>query len=278
MRLSHTVPKDLTSKILRGCKDVVSGVSVTYFFMSALAIALSKVQPRKEDSYPVRYVNHSMINLRPYCREPYNTPDHAAAAYHSISTQALGIDLVVHSALDQTTGDHAAEMLRVLPQVQDFYNDIRPVPSEEIHEQVAFAPSIFKSFTSPSGVDPHAVSEPPFCPVALSLIGNVSSMVQQRHEPFDLTNVWAASEPMGAGVALFLGSWDGQLELSGVFGTRYHEPGYVESFLERILICVRGRLGIDEISSMDEVKPAESPHDKKRKRDESDHRVGPCEV
>lgn len=134
MRLSHTVPKDLTSKILRGCKDVVSGVSVTYFFMSALAIALSKVQPRKEDSYPVRYVNHSMINLRPYCREPYNTPDHAAAAYHSISTQALGIDLVVHSALDQTTGDHAAEMLRVLPQVQDFYNDIRPVPSEEIHE------------------------------------------------------------------------------------------------------------------------------------------------
>ncbi|KAI8665402.1 hypothetical protein LRP88_04089 [Fusarium phalaenopsidis] len=108
MRLSHTVPKDFTSKILRGCKDVASGVSVTHVFMSALAMALSEVQPRKEDSYPVRYVNHSMINLRPYCGEPYNTPAHAAAAYHTISTQALGIDLVVPGSSDQTTGDHAA--------------------------------------------------------------------------------------------------------------------------------------------------------------------------
>ncbi|KAH7268544.1 hypothetical protein B0J15DRAFT_486782 [Fusarium solani] len=278
IRLSYTVPKDLTSQILRGCKDVASGVSVTHVFMSALAMALSEVQPRKEDPYPVRYVNHSMINLRPYCQEPYNTPAHAAAAYHTISTRALGIDLVVPNSSDQTTGDHAAEMRGVLPQVQDFFNDIRPVPSEEIHEQVAFAPSTFKSFTSPSGVDPHVVSEPPFCPVALSSIGNVSSMVQQGHGPFKVTNVWAASEPMGAGVALFLGSWDGQLELSGVFDTRYHAPGYVERFLARILICVCGGLGIDEISSTDEVKPAESPHDKKRKRAKSDHCVVPCEV
>ncbi|RTE84639.1 hypothetical protein BHE90_000760 [Fusarium euwallaceae] len=266
VRLSHKVSKDLTSKILRGCKDAAPGVSVTHVFMSALAMALSEVQPRKEESYPVRYVNHSMINLRPYCLKPYNTPAHAAAAYHTISTQALGIDLVVPSSSVQTTGNHATEMRRVLPQVQQFFNDIRPLPSQEIHEQVAFAPSTFKSFTSPSGVDPHAVSEPPFCPVALSSIGNVSSMVQQRHGPFELTNVWAASEPMGAGVALFLGSWDGQLELSGVFDTKYHEASYVKSFLERILRCVHGGLGVDENSLADETTPAESLCGKKRKR------------
>ncbi|RSL51074.1 hypothetical protein CEP54_011600 [Fusarium duplospermum] len=266
MRLSHPVSKDLTSKILRGCKDVASGVSVTHVFMSALAMALSEVQPRKEDPYPVRYVNHSMINLRPYCREPYNTRAHAAAAYHTISTQALGIDLVVPGSSDQTTRDHATEMRRVLPQVQQFFNDIRPVPSEEIHEQVAFAPSAFKSFTSQSGVDPHTVSEPPFCPVALSSIGNVSSMVQQRHGPFELTNVWAASEPMGAGVALFLGSWDGQLELSSVFDTRYHESSYIRSFLERILRCVHGGLGVDENGLADKITPGESLCGRKRKR------------
>ncbi|EEU43776.1 uncharacterized protein NECHADRAFT_70711 [Fusarium vanettenii 77-13-4] len=266
IRLSHAVPKDRTSKILRGCKDVASGVSVTHVFMTALVMALSEVQPQKEDSYPVRYVNHSMINLRPYCQEPYNTPAHAAAAYHTISTQALGIDLVVPGSSDETTGNHATEMRKILPQVQHFFNDIRPVPSEEIHEQVAFAPSTFKSFTSPSGVDPHAVSEPPFCPVALSSIGNVSSMVQQRHGPFELTNVWAASEPMGAGVALFLGSWDDQLELSGVFDTRYHESSYVESFLERILNCVQEGLGVDGNSLADEARPVESSRDKKRKR------------
>lgn len=266
VRISHTVPKDLTLEILRACKDVASGVSVTHAFMSALAMALSEVQPQKENSFPVRYVNHSMINLRPYCREPYSSPAHAAAAYHTISTQALGIDLVVPGSSDQTTGDRAAEMRKILPQVQHFFNDIRPVPSEEIHEQVAFTPSTFKSFTSPSGVDPHDVSEPPFCPVALSSIGNVSSMVQQKHGRFELTNVWAASEPMGAGVALFLGSWDGQLELSGVFDTRYHESSYVESFLERILSCVNEGLGVDENSVADEATPVESSCGKKRKR------------
>ncbi|UPK92804.1 hypothetical protein LCI18_003739 [Fusarium solani-melongenae] len=266
IRISHIVSTDLTSKILRGCKEVASGVSVTHVFMSALAMALAEVQPQKEDSFPVRYVNHSMINLRPYCREPYNSPAHAAAAYHTISTQALGIDLVVPGSSDQAAGDYAVEMRKIIPQVQHFFNDIRPVSSEEIHEQVAFAPSTFKSFTSPSGVDPHAVSEPPFCPVALSSIGNVSSMVQQRHGPFELTNVWAASEPMGAGVALFLRSWDGQLELSGVFDTKYHEPSYVESFLERILSCVHGGLGVYENSLADEATYVESSCSNKRER------------
>ncbi|KAM0430171.1 hypothetical protein ACHAPT_006179 [Fusarium lateritium] len=267
MRLSLSVPKAMTSQILRGCKDVAPGVSVTHVFMSALALALSEMQPRKEEPYPVRYVNHSMINLRPYCREPYNTPAHAAAAYHTISTQALGIDLVVPSSSGQKPREQSTELRPILSQVQRFFNDIRPVPSEKIHEQVAFAASTFQSFTSPPGVDPHAVSEPPFCPVALSSIGNVSSIVQQRHGSFELASVWAASEPMGAGVALFLGSWDGELELSSVFDTRYHNPSYIEELLQRILNCVYGGLGIDKDSSANEAAPTENSRGKKRKRE-----------
>jgi hypothetical protein len=64
----------------------------------------------------------------------------------------------------------------------------------------------FKAFTPPAGSDPHAVPDPPFCLIALSSIGNVASMVAARHGPFELTNVWAASDTVGAGVVLFLGS------------------------------------------------------------------------
>ncbi|KAI2630248.1 hypothetical protein GGS26DRAFT_558499 [Hypomontagnella submonticulosa] len=219
-RTSVSVPKVATKRILHGCKAVAPGVSVTHVFMSALALALSELQPQKQESYPVRYVNHSMINLRPYCHEPYNTPKHAGAPYHAVSAQALGIDLNVPGS-DEGEVDQLNSLPQAAIKVRDFYRTIRPVSSTD--EQVILAPLMFKALTPPPDSDSHAVFEPPFCPVPLSSIGNVSSIVAARHGPFELTNVWAASEPIGAGVAVFLGTWNGKIELSAVFDTRYHD-------------------------------------------------------
>lgn len=88
-RVAVSIPKAVSTQILANCKAIAPGVSVTHVFTSALAIALRDLQPRKQEPHPVRYVNHAMINLRPYCRSPYNSPDHAAAAYHTVSAQAL---------------------------------------------------------------------------------------------------------------------------------------------------------------------------------------------
>ncbi|KAI0384005.1 hypothetical protein F5Y04DRAFT_233960 [Hypomontagnella monticulosa] len=263
-RVSLSVPKVTTERVLRGCKGLAPGVSVTHVFMSALALALSELQPQKEESYPVRYVNHSMMNLRPYCLEPYNTPKHAGAPYHAVSAEALGIDLDVPGSNEKN-----ADQLKSLPQaaikVRDFYKTIRPLSSTD--EQVILAPLMFKALTPPPNSDPHAASDPPFCPVPLSSIGNVASMVAANHGPFELTNVWAASEPIGAGVAVFLGTWDGQIELSAVFDTRYHDAGYVKKFLDRILNCVYRGLGIDnEHTSATQVAVCEDTDVKKRKR------------
>ncbi|KAI8963634.1 hypothetical protein F5Y11DRAFT_140170 [Daldinia sp. FL1419] len=243
-RVALSVPKSTTEKILHSCKAVAPGVSVTHVFTSALALALSELQPKKEEPYTVRYANQSMINLRPLCRDPYNTPKHAAAAYHNVSAQALGIDLTVPASTDANNGHDANQLPRIAIQVRDYFNTIRPTSPKD--ENIIFAPLVFKSLTPPLGLDPHAVSDTPFCPVPLSSIGNISSMVSPKHGPFELTNVWAASEPIGAGVAVFLTSWDGRIGLSGVFDTRYHNTEYIEKFLERILACALKGLNIDE--------------------------------
>ncbi|KAE8315104.1 hypothetical protein BDV41DRAFT_197926 [Aspergillus transmontanensis] len=173
--------------------------------MSALELALTDLQPRKVEPYPVRYVSHSMLNLRPYCRHPYDSPDHAAAAYHTVSAQILGIYLVVPGFSDKETNDQRMdELRRIVTQVRDFFKDLRADSPTGIDEQVVLTPATLKAFTPPPSSDPHAISDLLFCPVSLSLVGNVNSIVQPIHGPFELTNVWTASELIGAGVALFL--------------------------------------------------------------------------
>ncbi|KAF4964401.1 hypothetical protein FSARC_7666 [Fusarium sarcochroum] len=244
-RLLISIPKAVSTRILTGCKAVAQGVSVTHVFTSALVLALRDLQPRKHNPYPVRYVNHAMINLRPYCSPPYDSPDHAAAAYHTVSAQALGIDLVVSGSADETAAD-TSELSRVAIDVGDFYKQVKPISSGDVHEQVFLAPLTFKTLSPPPGSDPHSVSETPFCPVALSSIGNVATIVSASSDVFELTSVWAASEPIGAGVAVFLGSWNGKIELSSVFNTRYHDPDYLDGFLRSIVDHVCKGLGIDE--------------------------------
>lgn len=243
-RTSISLPKTDSKAVLRSCKDVAPGMSLTHVFMSALVLALRDLQPRRDEPYSVRYINHSMINLRPYCQQSYRGADHAAAAYHAISAQALGLDLEVPSySPDRNSEIENLERTKLAMSVRDFYKVIRPVAAAEVHDQVMHAPMMFKSITPPEGIDPHYVSEPIFCSVALSSVGNIDLLVASKHGPFELTNVWAASEPIGAGVALFLGSWGGEIALSGVYNTRFHDADYIESFLVKIIHKVRGGLG-----------------------------------
>ncbi|KAH7179031.1 uncharacterized protein B0J16DRAFT_346203 [Fusarium flagelliforme] len=248
-RVAISLPKTISSQILTNCKAIAPGVSVTHVFTSALAMALRDLRPRKQEAYPVRYVNHAMINLRPYCHPPYKSPDHAAAAYHTVSAQALSIDLDVPALTDNKKTDNKKTEPSQLPllatEVRDFYSQVKPVLGQT-YEQVFLSPLTFKALSPPSGSDPYAVSDPPFCPVALSSIGNIASIVSVTSDVFELIDVWAASQPIGAGVAIFLGCWDGRIELSGVFNTQFHNKEFMEKFLESVVGHVYEGLGVDE--------------------------------
>ncbi|KAL3456877.1 hypothetical protein BJX64DRAFT_293647 [Aspergillus heterothallicus] len=261
-RLALSVPKATTAQILHRCKALGAGISVTHVFTAALAIVLAQLHAEQHgqddaDSHvAARYVNHSMINLRRYCQPPYNGPDHAAAAYHTISAQAMAIDVAIPDHVGAAEAWVEALLPQVASQVRDFFTRIRPTaPSSNTiddgndnncPDHLAFTPTTFKSITPPPGTDAHhIVSDPPFCPVPLSSLGNISHIVEKNHGVFELDDVWAASEPIGAGVAVFLGTWEGALEPAAVFDTRYHGRVGVEGFLRRIVKCVCKGLGVE---------------------------------
>jgi hypothetical protein len=233
-RIAVSVPKGISAQIQVSCKPLGSGVSLTHVFVSALAMALTEFQPRKQEAYPVRYVDRPMLNIRPFCKESYSSPDHAGAAYHAVCAYALGIDLEVPGLA--VGKDLATKTLsQIATEVRDFYNKHKPNLSDDIHEQVLFAPLTFRSQFPPPGADPWSASDPLFCPVSLSSIGNLSSVVATSNEVVELTNVWVASQSIITGVAIFLGSWDGEIELSSVFNSRFHSEEYMKRFLGCIL-------------------------------------------
>ncbi|EKJ68658.1 hypothetical protein FPSE_11162 [Fusarium pseudograminearum CS3096] len=242
-RIAVSVSQEVSSQVLVGCKNIAPGVSLTHVFIAALTMALGDLQPRQDKTYTARYIDRPMINIRPYCHEPFNSPDHAAAAYHAVSSQALGIDVKVPGSADDDTEVDALSELAI--KVRDLYQQFKSDLSNDTHEQALFAPQVFQTLSPPPGVDPWVVQKKPFCPVSLSSIGNLTTIVGGSDGVIELTKGWVASQPISAGVALFLASWDGQIELSSVFNTQYHDGGFVERFITNILTHVFIGFGID---------------------------------
>ncbi|KAG8668059.1 hypothetical protein FPOAC2_10173 [Fusarium poae] len=242
-RIAVSVSRSLSDQVLVGCKSIAPGVSLTHAFTAALTMTLRDLQPRQDQAYTARYVGRSMINIRPYCREPFDSPDHAAAAYHAVSAQAVGIDVKIPGVADDGTKVDTLPELAI--NVHGFYQQIKSDPSQSTYEQALFAPQVFQTLFPPPGVDPWAFQESPFCPVSLSSIGNLGNIVGSSNGVFELSKVWAASQPINAGEVVFLGSWDGQIELSSVFNTQYHKQEYMERFITNIFTHVLEGLGID---------------------------------
>ncbi|TXB96057.1 hypothetical protein FocTR4_00016172 [Fusarium oxysporum f. sp. cubense] len=107
-------------------------------------MALAESQPRKQEAYTVHHVDRPMPNLRPFCKEPHNSPDYAGAPYHAVCAHALGIDLEVPGlAVDKDVAPKT--LTQVATEVRDFYDKHKPILSEDIHEQVLFASLTFRS-------------------------------------------------------------------------------------------------------------------------------------
>ena len=125
IRLSRTK----TEQMLSACKAL--GATVTHTYHAAIAIALSRFQPRQDTERKARYVSYGLINMRDRCQEPFNTLAHAASVYHSISARSLAIDLTIPAASntaedEQRLEEHQRTLYqRVLEEVKVFYHSMR---------------------------------------------------------------------------------------------------------------------------------------------------------
>lgn len=241
-----------TTRVLKACKEL--GATVTHAYHASIALLLRDLQPSRTEGGTARYINYCLINERPNCAAPYSTPDHAAAVYHSVSGNSLALDLAIPSAADRFKHDHLdAEEARkefgtLVCQVRDFYTPIRNSP-----ENLALAPS-FWSMATPHIPNPNVewsldtpVPAPnPSPSVSISSMGKLDDVIAPHHGAFSAKDPWVIGEELGTGIGVFLGTWQGRLQLSTAYNEAWHDRKEVQGFLEGCCGIVWRGLGLGD--------------------------------
>ncbi|KAJ5852580.1 uncharacterized protein N7529_011965 [Penicillium soppii] len=220
-----------TQRLLLACKAI--GVSVTHVYHAAIALLIRDLQERQESERTVRYASYSLINERPRCKSPYNTPQHAASVYHSVSGHGLAIDLTVPSlaSQDTTREKEKSDFSRTIEVVKHHYLSIR-----NDDEHIYFVPSYWQLSTPPY---PPGLEDPPIPPpnqkpsASISSLGVIDNIICPTHGDFELHDPWVTGEELGTGLGLFLGTYRGSLCLSAAYNDAWHDEADVQSFLDK---------------------------------------------
>lgn len=224
--------EEQTSNLLKACKGV--GATVTHVFHAAIAMAVRDVQDdRVANATTGQYVSYILRNERPSCIAPYNSTDHCVSVYHSVSGQALvvDLDLSVGESSSRTPSAISNEFSPILDKVRDFYHQVRDQSDHYI-----FAPSFWSAATPQL---PEDGSIPPVPPpssspsVSLSSMGRVDSIVPSSQGEIEAHDPWVTGEELGAGLGVFLGTFRGRLCLSAAYNDAWHDGKEVMKFLER---------------------------------------------
>lgn len=237
-RASTVLPRASTSALMAKCKE--HGITVTHALSAAMTIALRDLhQPlpliyNGEDPSTMRYTNNILVNLRQCLSSTALT--HNVGNYHMIAAQSMAIDVPV--AAPPATA--AQRFVSVALQFRDYYQSVRP-PTSGIERRAVldFAPMTWEAYTpkpSASMTTDHNVSTvPTLADVAVSSLGNISVLVKAEHGPLRVSGVWVAGVGLGAGVSIFLGGWDGEIEISCVFDKAFHARADIVEFLDKIV-------------------------------------------
>lgn len=237
-RTALTLSEADTARVLQACKQL--GGTVTHVYHASIALISRDLQPSRPEARVARYINYCLINERSNCEAPYNTPDHAASVYHSVSGNSLTLDLTIPSiadSSDQTYPDPQearTEFRNLVTQVKDFYTSIRNSP-----ENLALAPAFWSMGTPhvPNPGSKHALDTPIPAPnsspsVSISSMGILDKVVVPQHGAFTAENPWVTGEELGTGIGVFLGTWQGKLQLSAAYNDAWHDREEVRGFLE----------------------------------------------
>ncbi|KAJ8113710.1 hypothetical protein OPT61_g4219 [Boeremia exigua] len=223
-----------TARVLQACKEL--GATVTHVYHASIALIIRDLQPPRPQSRTARYINYCLVNERPQCDAPYNSSDYAASVYHSVSGNSLTLDLTIPSITDSSDQNYAnpkvarMEFRTLTKQVRDFYTSIRNAP-----ENLALAPA-FWSMGTPDVLNPTSESSsvPPPNPspsVSISSMGNLDKVVAPQYGAFGAKDPWVTGEELGSGIGVFLGTWQGRLQLSAAYNEAWHDREEVRGFL-----------------------------------------------
>lgn len=245
-RVAITLSTESTHRLLKACKAL--GLSVTHAYHTAIGIVLRDLQKRQALPRTVRYINYTIMDERPQCEEPYNTPAHAASVYHSVSGECLAVDLTVPAASigapDQVfdySVPRRMEYMRTASSVRRF-----DLQNRNNKGRIGMVPSYWAMITPPYPAGniappvPVSFQKPS---VSLSDLGTLDNTILSTHGEFELDNPWVTREHLVSGMGLFLGTWKGRLTLSATYNDAWHSRSQALVFLDRCNVATIQALG-----------------------------------
>lgn len=251
-RASTTLSKAATASLTQACKHL--GITVTHALSAGIAIAARDLQtPPDEPKSVLRYTNNAMVNLRPLMHEsPFDKLAHGVGNYHMIAAQSTAVDVpsaAVNSAQER--------FVLVARRFRDYYQSVRPDNTDGAGELLNFAPLTWEAYTPKANPHPPApesvavnaaaAASPVVtrADVAVSSLGKMSASLEDRYGPCSIDNVWVAGVGLGTGVSMFLGGWNGQVEISCVYGTAFHQRASIVKLLETVVSSLNEALALE---------------------------------
>lgn len=227
-RVFFSLSKSLTAELVT--KSKTNGITITHLVSAALTLALRDLQSFSPGTLGVRYCNQSIVNLRGFCL-PSQDPL-AIGNYHMIAAQSMAIDLSPTSS-HHTTKESEEELISVAKQFRDYYAAIRPVSKPIDQDLLPFIPMTWELFT------PKPTTQPPpqqqVASVAISSLGNISSIVRHEYGALSLTAAWVAGETLGTGISTFIQTFAGELGFSTIFNLAFHQQERIKTLQGLVL-------------------------------------------
>ncbi|KAJ4265992.1 hypothetical protein NW762_003965 [Fusarium torreyae] len=229
-RVALTLTQEETRQLLAACKTVEA--TPTHTFHAAAAMVVRDLQERPPETKRVRYINYILRNERSSCAEPYNTTQHPAAVYHSVSGQSLVVDMNLYpSGTEVGPETRRDEFLSILETIKHFYLTVK-----EDKEFYILAPVMFSQGTPTLPASPRPLPVPPpqaHPSVSISSMGRTDAIVAPETGAFSTRDPWVTGEELGNGLGLFLGTSRGELCLSAAYNDAWHTADEVKEYLER---------------------------------------------
>ncbi|KAH6890657.1 hypothetical protein B0T10DRAFT_486401 [Thelonectria olida] len=246
-RMALKLSRDTTARLLEACR--AAQMTVTHAFHAAIAMAVRDLQPPQKEPMRGRYLSYILRDERPNCREPYNGAKHAAAVYHSISGRSVYIDMdlpTIDKPQDLGQQHQRTEFLQITQQMKAFYDNLRNDPDH--HKLVCAICTLFTPPIPDAQLAPdkkRSVPGPRELPsVSLSSLGKIDDKVDHTHGKFEVYEPWVTGEELGNGYGLFLGTFRGELCLSGVYNDAWHDEDEMMRFLEHCKKIVLEAFGL----------------------------------
>ncbi|KAH7183431.1 uncharacterized protein B0J16DRAFT_401767 [Fusarium flagelliforme] len=237
-RIAITAPRTFSTRILDTISGSGFGFRLPHLFIAALAKALAEHQFRGKDRRLAYYFHRPMIDLRSDIFPDGTSSENAAGLYSAFGTQTLTLSLTIPKQGDSQQS-YLNEIERLADQVQEHETAADKEFQELIEKhsganpEAMVAPWNFKALHPPPDFDPsQEIQFPsPVAPVSLSRVGPIEPRFHTDDDFFEIPTVWTASQPIKDGIAAYLSIWKGEIELSAVFNTRFHDETFMEGFL-----------------------------------------------